>query len=106
TEEGCVHIARDVVRDFKKLLPETNADPLEAHIYRRGHPMFEANPGTYTKLIPAARKPMQNIYFANTDSQGPESLTAGGIVAAKRCIKEFETRMQGRSLEAETTVFA
>jgi monoamine oxidase len=95
TDAGCEKIARDVVRDFKKLLPDTDVDPIEAHIYRRGHPMFEANPGTFTRLIPAAKKPMRNIFFANTDSEGPESLTAGGIAAAKRCIAEFEQRVAG-----------
>jgi hypothetical protein len=105
TDAGSLKVARAVLRDFKKLLPETNVDPLEVHIYRRGHPMFEANPGTFTRLIPAAKKPMRNIFFANTDSEGPESLTAGGIVAAKRCIREFEARMQGTA-ELHKTVFA
>ena len=105
TDAGSLKVARAVLRDFQKLLPETKVDPLEVHIYRRGHPMFEANPGTFTRLIPAARKPMRNIFFANTDSEGPESLTAGGIVAAKRCIREFEARVSG-SLEMQRTVFA
>ena len=82
-----------------------DVEPIEAHIYRRGHPMFEANPGTFTRLIPAARKPMPNIFFANTDSEGPESLTAGGIAAAKRSIREFEQRVQG-AITTQRTVFA
>ena len=105
TDAGCEKIAREVARDFKKLLPQTDVEPIEAHIYRRGHPMFEANPGTFTRLIPVARKPMPNIFFANTDSEGPESLTAGGIAAAKRSIREFEQRVQG-AITAQRTVFA
>ena len=106
TDAGCEKIARDVARDFKKLLPgQTDAEPIEAHIYRRGHPMFEANPGTYTRLIPAVKKPMHNIFFANTDSEGPLSLTTGGIAAAKRCIAEFEQRVAG-NVVAHRVVFA
>ena len=44
TEAGSGKIARDVVRDFKKLLSETDVEPIEAHIYRRGHPMSRPTP--------------------------------------------------------------
>ena len=96
TEEGSRQIAANVLRDFKRVLPTTNVDPLEVHIYRRGHPMFMATPGTFTHLIPAAKKPMKRVFFANTDSEGPESLTAGGIAAAKRTIREFDTHVAGK----------
>jgi monoamine oxidase len=97
TDAGCRRIAGRVLRDFKQLLPETNADPIEVHIYRRGHPMFAANPGTFTRWIPIAKRPMQHIFFANTDSEGPESLTAGGIAAARRCVQEFEASLKNSS---------
>ncbi len=84
TEEASRKLAAAVLRDFQGLLPEFNVAPIEAHIYRRGHPMFMALPGTYTVTIPAARRPMKRIFFANTDSEGPESLTAGGVIAAQR----------------------
>ena len=34
----------ECVGDFKKLLPETNADPIEVQIYRRGHPLYQSLP--------------------------------------------------------------
>ncbi|MBI2683177.1 MAG: FAD-dependent oxidoreductase [Acidobacteriales bacterium] len=95
TESGSRAIAMRVLRDFKKVLPDTNVDPVEIHIFRRGHPMFIATPGTFTRWIPTAKKPMRNIFFANTDSEGPVSLTAGGIAAAKRCIREFQAGLKG-----------
>lgn len=51
--------------------------------------MFMATPGTYTTLIPAARQPMERIFFANTDSTGPVSMTSGAI-AALRAIGEMK----------------
>jgi monoamine oxidase len=93
TEDGARDLAVNVLRDWQKLLPGSNADPVEVHIYRRGHPMFMATPGTYTKLIPAARHPMGHIFFANTDSSGPVSMTSGAIAASRRAIGEMK-RMQ------------
>ncbi len=52
TEEGSRQLAADVLRDFKKLLPSTNADPVEVQIYRRGHPIYQSLPGNYTQVLP------------------------------------------------------
>jgi monoamine oxidase len=93
TEAGCRQIAAGVLRDFKKLLPETQADPVEVHIYRRGHPMFISKPGNYTRVLPLTRQPMERVFFANTDSEGPVSTTDGGIVAARRAVKEYEAML-------------
>jgi hypothetical protein len=58
--DDCRQIAASVLRDFQKLLPEfAAADPVEVHFYRRGHPMFAATPGTFTKIIPAASEPLE-----------------------------------------------
>jgi len=89
TEDGCRRVASNVLGDFQKLLPNTNADPVEVHIYRRGHPMFMAMPGNYTQVLPIARQAMERVFFANTDSEGPVSTTAEGIVAARRAVKEY-----------------
>jgi monoamine oxidase len=93
SEEGARELAASVLRDWQKLLPGSNADPIEVHIYRRGHPMFMANPGTFTQLIPAARQPMDRIFFANTDSNGPVSMTWGALAAAHRAIEEMNRRL-------------
>jgi monoamine oxidase len=97
TEDGARDLAANVLRDWQKLLPGSNIDPLEVHIYRRGHPMFMATPGTYTKLIPAARQPMQRIFFANTDSTGPVSMTSGAIAASQRAIGEMQRMLAGKA---------
>jgi len=41
--------------------------------------MFLATPGQYTKNRIAAAHPMDRIYFGNTDSGGPESLTSEAV---------------------------
>jgi monoamine oxidase len=96
TEQGARDLAANVLRDWQKLLPGSDVDPMEVHIYRRGHPMFMATPGTYTKLIPAARQPMERIFFANTDSTGPVSMTSGAIAASQRAIGEVKRMLAGR----------
>jgi monoamine oxidase len=97
TEDGARDLAANVLRDWQKLLPGSDADPIEVHIYRRGHPMFMATPGTYTKLIPAARQPMERIFFANTDSNGPVSTTSGAIASSHRAIGEMKRMLAGKS---------
>ena len=97
TDAGCRQIAGSVLRDFKKLLPETQADPVEVHIYRRGHPMFKSKPGNYTRVLPLTRQPMERVFFANTDSEGPLSTTEGGITAARRAVKEYQSMLSHQS---------
>ena len=96
TDDGCRRVAVNVLRDFKKLLPETNVDPIEVHIYRRGHPMYKSKPGNFTRVLPLARQPMERIFFANTDSEGPVSTTDGGILAARRAVKECQALLASK----------
>ena len=77
-------------------MPVSNVDPVEVHIYRRGHPLYMSTPGLYTKVQPLVRQPMDRIFFANTDSEGPESTTSAAIPAAQRAVKEVEKRLAGR----------
>jgi monoamine oxidase len=100
TEAGCRELAGAVLRDFQGLLPEFKVDPIEVHIYRRGHPMFMATPGTYSRIIPIARQPMERVFFANTDSEGPESLTSGAVTASRRAAEWVEKRLAGRAVAA------
>jgi protoporphyrinogen oxidase len=96
TDAGTKKVGAKVLRDFQKALPEFNVDPVEVHIYRRGHPMYMTTPGLYTDVQPLARAPMDRVFFANTDSEGPESTTNEGIAAAKRAVKEMEQRLAGK----------
>jgi Flavin containing amine oxidoreductase len=82
-EEDCKSLAARVLADFQKLLPEFNVDPIEVRIYRRGHPMYMAAPGQYTKNRLAAARPTDRIYFGNSDSGGPESLTSEAVRLSK-----------------------
>jgi protoporphyrinogen oxidase len=96
TEGSTRKIAENVLRDFQKLFPGSNVDPVEVHIYRRGHPLYMSTPGLYTTVQPLVREPMDRIFFANTDSEGPESTTNKGITAAHRAVKEAEHRFAGK----------
>ena len=78
-EGDCKTLAARVLADFQKLLPEFNVDPIEVRIYRRGHPMYMATPGQYTKNRVVAAHPMDRIFFGNADSGGPESLTSEAV---------------------------
>jgi protoporphyrinogen oxidase len=90
--------AVSVLDDFQKLFPGSNVDPVEVHIYRRGHPLYMSTPGLYTKVQPLAREPMDRVFFANTDSEGPESTTSRAIMAARRAVKEAESRLAGKPM--------
>jgi protoporphyrinogen oxidase len=94
-EASARQIAVDALRDFQKLLPGLNVDPIEVHLYRRGHPLYMSTPGLFTEVQPLVRQPMDRIFFANTDSEGPESTTSGGIEAAERTVKEVKRRLAG-----------
>lgn len=100
TDTSACKIAFNVLKDFQKLFPGSNVDPVEVHIYRRGHPMFMATPGNYSQVLPLTRVPMERVFFANTDSEGPLSTTSTGILAARRAVKEFEARLAGAPGEA------
>ncbi len=101
SEPGARRIATNVLSDFQKLMPGTNVDPVEVHIYRRGHPLYMSTPGLYTKVQPVARHAMDRVFFANTDSEGPESTTNGGILAAQRAVREVEARLAGKPAPKE-----
>lgn len=93
TDEGCLAIANNVLRDFHRLGPEFAVAPIEVHFYRRGHPMFASTPGTFTRTIPVANHPFGRIFFGNTDSIGPVSDIAAAVEAARRASEQIEKRM-------------
>ncbi|PYX05909.1 MAG: hypothetical protein DMG85_14375 [Acidobacteria bacterium] len=106
TESSAREVAVKVLSDFQKLFPGSDVAPLEVHIYRRGHPMFMSTPGLFTEVQPLARRAMDRVFFANTDSEGPLSTTAGGIAAARRAVKQAERRLAGKPALKETAVVA
>jgi spermidine/putrescine transport system permease protein len=78
-ENNCKALASRVLADFQRLLLEFDANPVEVRLYRRGHPMFMAVPGQFTKNRLIAAQPMDRLFFGNADSGGPESLTSESI---------------------------
>jgi len=102
TESGTRRKAVSVLDDFQKLFPGSNVDPIEVHIYRRGHPLYMSTPSLYTKVQPLVREAMDRVFFANTDSEGPESTTSKAIMAARRAVKEAESRMAGAPKPKQT----
>jgi len=106
TEPTARRVAGNVLRDFQKLLPAFNVDPVEVHLYRRGHPMYMTMPGVFTKVQPLLRQPMDRIFFANTDSEGPISSTTQAIIAARRVAKEVEHRLAGKPVPSRPEAVA
>ena len=100
--DGCRDIAASALRDFQKLLPEFNVDPVEVHIFRRGHPMFISSPGTFTNLIPKSRVPLDRVFFANTDSEGPVSGSPEAVRSAHRAADWVHQRLAGKSAAQAT----
>jgi monoamine oxidase len=96
-EENCKHLAARVLADFQKLLPEFNVNPLEVRLYRRGHPMFMAVPGQFTRNRLVAAQPMERIFFGNADSGGPESLTSESIRLSKAAAEWSAQVLAGNS---------
>jgi oxygen-dependent protoporphyrinogen oxidase len=103
-ENGARRVAANVLRDFQKLMPGLDVDPIEVHIYRRGHPLYMSTPGLYTDVQPLVRRPLDRVFFANTDSEGPESTLNEGILAAQRAVKQVEARLAGRPAPKEKAI--
>jgi hypothetical protein len=95
-EDDCKALAARVLADFQKLMPEFNVDPAEVRIYRRGHPMFIAAPGQYTKTRLAAAHPMDRVFFGNADSGGPESLTSEAVRLSKVGVEWADLVLAGK----------
>ncbi len=95
-ENDCKTLAARVLADFQNLMPECNVDPVEVRIYRRGHPMFMAVPGQYTKNRLIASHPMDRIFFGNADSGGPESTTSEAVRLSKVGAEWAELLLAGK----------
>ena len=96
-ENDCKALAAKVLKDFQKALPEFNVDPIEIRLYRRGHPMMMAVPGQFTKNRMIASKPMERIFFANSDSGGPESLSTEAVRISRAAAEWANLVLAGKS---------
>jgi len=100
-EEDCKVLAGKVLKDFQKALPEFNVDPIEIRVYRRGHPMMMAVPGQFTKNRMIASRPMDRVFFANSDSGGPESLSTEAVRISKAAAEWANLVLAGKPGAAE-----
>jgi len=100
-DEDCKAFAGKVLRQFQKLLPEFNVDPIEIRLYRRGHAMMMAVPGQYTKNRMIASRPMDRIFFGNSDSGGPESLSTEAVRISHAAAEWAELVLAGKPGAAE-----
>ncbi len=100
-EADCKEFAAKVLKDFQKLLPEFNVDPIEIHLYRRGHAMMMAVPGQYTKNRMIASRPMDRIFFGNSDSGGPESLSTEAVRISEAAAEWANLVLAGKPGAAE-----
>ena len=98
--EDCKILAGKVLKDFQGCLPEFNVDPVEIRLYRRGHPMFMAVPGQFTKNRTIASRPMERIFFGNSDSGGPESLTSEAVRISHAAAEWAEFILAGKPKSA------
>lgn len=69
----------------------------EVHIYRRGHPMYVSAPGVLTRLAPKIRRPLGNIFFAHSDSEGGVTDYASALTAAERATREVREALSSRA---------
>ena len=99
-EDDCKALAAKVLKDFQQALPEFNVDPIEIRLYRRGHPMMMAVPGQYTKNRMIASKPMERMFFANSDSGGPESLSTEAVRISHAAAEWANLVLAGKSSAA------
>jgi Flavin containing amine oxidoreductase len=100
-EGNCKEFAGKVLKDFQKVLPEFNLDPIEIRLYRRGHAMMMAVPGQYTKNRMMASRPMDRIFFGNSDSGGPESLTTEAVRISHAAAEWANLTLTGKPGAAE-----
>jgi protoporphyrinogen oxidase len=97
TDEGARDLAGRVLADVKRVLGKPDVDPLEVHIYCRGHPMYMATPGNHTAVLPLTRRPLERVFFANADSIGPVSTTSTAIIAARRAVAQVNSLLHRRA---------
>jgi hypothetical protein len=100
-ENDCKAFAARVLRDFQKCLPEFNVDPVEIRVYRRGHPMMMAVPGQFTVNRMIASRPLERVFFGNSDSGGPESLSTEAVRISRAAAEWANLLLAGKPGAAE-----
>ena len=102
-DEDCQEFAGKVLQEFQGLLPAFRVDPIEIRLYRRGHAMMMAVPGQFTKNRLLASRPMERIFFGNSDSGGPESLSTEAVRISHAASEWASLMLAGKSSAAADT---
>ena len=102
-DEDCQDFAGKVLQEFQGLLPAFRVDPIEIRLYRRGHAMMMAVPGQFTKNRLLASRPMERIFFGNSDSGGPESLSTEAVRISHAASEWASLMLAGKSSAAANT---
>ena len=84
----CRHMGETVVDLIDRWFPGARGKVEEVHIYRRGHPMCMSTPGAATRIRPMLRKPLGNIFFAHSDTEGEITEYTTAYKAAMRSSQE------------------
>jgi Flavin containing amine oxidoreductase len=93
-------LGETVVELLNRWFPGSKQYVEEVHLYRRGHPMYVSAPGVLTRIAPKVRKPMGNIFFAHSDSEGGISEYSSALRAADRSTAELKAYLGEQSKRA------
>lgn len=100
SDEYCLDIGKTVVDKFDLWFAGSKSKVEEVHIYRRGHPMYVSAPGVLTRIAPQVRKPMGNLFFAHSDSEGGLTDYSSAMSAADRSTKELKAYLGAQAKRA------
>lgn len=96
----CLELGEQVVALLDTWFPGCRAKIEEIHIYRRGHPMYLSAPGVLTRVAPIIRKPVGNIFFGHSDSEGGISEFSTALRAANRTSNEVLAALGKQAVRA------
>jgi hypothetical protein len=86
-DDRCRELASAVVADLCAAWPGEKPEPVEVHLYRRGHAIHASAPGL-TRHQALARRPLGRIAFAHGDVGSLVASSSGAIRAARRALEE------------------
>jgi len=87
SDDHCRELAREVVSDLCRFWPGEAPEPVEVHLYRRGHAIHASAPGL-ARHQALARRPLGRITFAHGDVGSRVASASGAIRSARRALEE------------------
>ncbi len=105
-DDYCVSLGQKCLDQLEVWFPSSKAKAAEVRVFRRGHPMFLSAPGVTTRVAPKIRKPMGNIFFAHSDSEGGITEFATALTAAERVTKEVAAYLGKKAARESVGVIA